>query len=34
MPSWLNIAKGLLKMVKGLRERRQGKGGQATGHHH
>jgi uncharacterized Zn-binding protein involved in type VI secretion len=26
MPSWMNIAKGLLKMVKGLKMRREGKG--------
>jgi uncharacterized Zn-binding protein involved in type VI secretion len=29
MPSWMNIAKGLLKMVKGLKMRREGKGGRS-----
>jgi len=29
MPSWINIAKGLMKMVKGLRRRNKGTGGKA-----
>jgi uncharacterized Zn-binding protein involved in type VI secretion len=29
MPSWMNIAKGLLKLVKGLRQRSRGRGGRS-----
>jgi hypothetical protein len=29
MPSWLNIAKGIMKLVKGLRRRGGGNGGRA-----